>query len=75
MAFKCKQTVNLFLKYKRDIHKVCRHFSGPFWLPRPLFWNFSLLPFSVAHSGVCVTIEFSSRGVQTMFLAYIGGLF
>ena len=24
---------------------------------------------------VCVTIEFSSRGVQTMFLAYIGGLF
>ena len=24
---------------------------------------------------VCVTIEFSSRGVQTMFLAYIGGFF
>ena len=24
---------------------------------------------------VCVMIEFSSRGVQTMFLAYIGGLF
>ena len=24
---------------------------------------------------VCVMIEFSSKGVQTMFLAYIGGLF
>ena len=34
----------------------------------------ALLPVKV-QTRVCVTIEFSSRGVQAMFLAYIGGLF
>ena len=41
------------------------------------FCGFSKHPFimTIIHTRVCVMIEFSSIGVQTMFLAYIGGLF